>query len=73
MASDLKTHQARTTYLITYSQADLEKIPTRKDFAQLVVDGFNQGRKVNRVIQWACSKEKHTDEGCHYHLVLDIT
>jgi len=39
----LTANQARRTYLVTYSQADLEKVPTRERFADLVVDAFLEG------------------------------
>ena len=41
----LKTNQARQTYLVTYSQADLNKVPTRESFANLVVSGFTNGKQ----------------------------
>ena len=72
ITDDLEPHQARSTYLITYSQADLEKVPSRQDFAQILVDAFNQHNKFNRVTQWACSKERHKNGGYHYHMALKL-
>ena len=55
----------RSVYLITYSKADLEIVPTRQEFAKIWVDGF--GRRF--VTHWACCLEKHQDEEKeHYHL-----
>ena len=71
-SDNLQSHQARTTYLVTYSQADTSKFPTREKFANVVVDAFNHEKKFNRVVQWACSKEKHENGGVHYHLALKL-
>ena len=62
--------QARTTCLITYSRADIETISTRKKFANAVKDAFNHGTRFSRVLQWACSKERHSNPGTNYHLAL---
>lgn len=64
--------QPKSTYLVTYSQADPEKVGTREEFAQMVVDAFNKGCQFERVLHWACCKEKHKDGGHHYHLALKL-
>ena len=71
----LATNQARRTYLITYSQADLEKVPTRKRFAEIVVDAFLEGGEQQKAkpIHWACCQEEHADGGKHYHLCIKLT
>ena len=69
---DKLTHQARATYLNTYSQTDLKKVPTLADFAKLLVDEFNQDGQFERVDQWACCKESHSNGGYHYHLALKL-
>lgn len=48
----------RTVYLLTYSQANLNTFPLRKDFAKAVVDFFTQGS--GKVLQWCCSLENHS-------------
>ena len=63
--------QPKSTYLVTYSQADPNKIGSREEFASIVVDQFNKGGS-NRVLHWACCKEKHKDGGDHYHLALKL-
>ena len=45
----------RTVYLVTYSQANLEKFPLRNDFAKAIIASFTQG--LARVLQWCRSLE----------------
>lgn len=72
--SSLQPRQLRTTYLITYSQADLTRFPDREDFARLVVGLFNETEGVGRVDYWVCGKEEHRNtSGYHYHLALKLT
>ena len=40
----LRDHQARTVYLVSYSQADVEKVGNRKAFADIVTGAFNQNK-----------------------------
>lgn len=68
-----ESEQPRTVYLVTYSQADLEKVACRSDFAHIVVDEFNQHGKFDRVVQWACCKESHRVTGVHYHLAIKLS
>ena len=49
----------RRTYLVKYSQANLQKFPTPKDFGQMVVENFNSGSSKTRVSHWACCGEDH--------------
>ena len=49
---DLSESAVRQVYLVTYSQVDLEKFPTRRSFAEAVVCSFN-GANVN-VLHWVC-------------------
>lgn len=68
----LKPCHARTVYLITYSKADLTRFPTRASFADIVVKEFNKYGLYNRVEYWSCAKEKHKEEGHHYHLAIKL-
>ena len=61
----------RSVYLITYSQADLEKFPNRSAFAKAVVTSFESGSS-NVVKHWCCSQESHANGGQHYHLALKL-
>lgn len=64
----------RFVYLVTYSQCDLQKFPTREKFAQAVVDAFNSTKSNSKpnVERWVCSREDHKTEGQHYHLALRL-
>ena len=61
MQGYVQSHQTRTTCLIMYSRADVETILRTERFANVVKDAFNHGTKFSRVLQWACSKEKHSN------------
>ena len=39
---DLNAGAVRQVYLVTYSQADVEQLPTRRSFAEAVVGCFTQ-------------------------------
>ena len=69
----LHARTARQTYLITYSQADLTKVPSRKDFGRLVKTAFNRGSGKIKVLHWACCLEDRQDHGKHYHLSLKLS
>ena len=60
------TKLARRTDLVTYSQADLAKISTRK-----VQENIGSGK--NRVQHCACSQEKRQGGGGHCHVAVQLT
>ena len=62
---------ARSVYLITYSQADLEKVPDKDTFIALVTDAFNK-QGTAKIVQFACAQERHQDGNVHYHIVLKL-
>ena len=61
----LQEHKVRSTYLVTYSQADVVTFD-RRTFAHAVRDCFNSGKA--KVIWWVCSMENHTSGGNHFHM-----
>ena len=61
----------RLVYLVTYSQADLEKFPDRAEFAKIIVNGF-ESRGV-QIVQWVVSLEAHDVEGHHYHVAVKLS
>ena len=69
----LYARTARQTYLITYSQAYLTKVRSRKDFGRLVKTAFNRGSGKIKVLHWACCLEDRQDHGKHYHLSLKLS
>ena len=60
----------RRVYLVTYSQADVEKCSTRSSFAVAVVAAFSRAN--TKVIQWCCSLENHKKSGVHYHMCIKL-
>ena len=63
-------NQFRSIYLITYSQADLARFPTREEFAHAVVKSFSTGKA--NVVQWVCCRESHQTKGEHYHMAVKL-
>ena len=73
-SSQLKnTNVGRRTYLVTYSQADTTKFPTRESFGNMLEKFFNAGTGKVKVSHWACCMENHQDGGLHYHASLKLT
>lgn len=66
----LRAQSVRQVYLITYSQADIQKFPTRRSFAESVIAAFSHtGLPVK---QWVCCRERHRREGQHYHMAVKL-
>ena len=70
LTRELNASAVRQVYLVTYSQADLDKFPTRRSFAEAVVCSFHETDA--KVLQWFCSKESHENGGYHYHMALKL-
>ena len=71
----LSWRDVRRVYLITYSQANLEIVPTREAFAHIILDAFDTAvPELNAtVIHWVCSQESHADGGLHYHMAVKLS
>jgi len=63
----------RRQYLVTYSQADLVKFPTRNSFGSMLKAAFDRGESKVKTQYWACCQEKHANGGYHYHCSLKLT
>ena len=64
---------ARTVYLITYSQVIESIVPDRETFSQVVTEAFEQTGSTHNVIEkWCCSEEKHSDGNTHYHMAVKL-
>ena len=63
----------RRTYLVTYSQADLVKFPSRQSFGEAVEAAFNAASGKDGVNYWACCKENHETAGQHYHVSIKLS
>ena len=67
---DLNESAVRQVYLVTYTQADLKKFPTRRCFAEAVIRSFH-GTNAN-VLHWVCCREVHKNGGYHYHMAIKL-
>ena len=64
---------ARSVYLVTYSQANLEIVPERTDFAMIIKEAFEKTGGGKTVLkQWCCCREDHRDGNPHYHLAVKL-
>ena len=62
---------SRSIYLITYSQANIDIVPTSVSFKDVILEAFEKNGKA-RIVRWMCSKEEHKDGGFHYHMVVKL-
>ena len=69
----LKNKNGRRQYLVTYSQLDVNKFPTRDSFANMIEREFNRGNSKVKVSHWACCREPHKEGGDHYHCAVKLT
>lgn len=67
----LRNRDVRTVYLITYSQADIDRF-NNQSFATLIVDAFTDEEANVRVMQWVCCRERHQDGGYHFHMAIKL-
>ena len=73
----LRSRQQCIVYLVTYSRADLSKVPTKQVFADIVMKAFEH-LDVAKVAHWVVAQENHDKEiagafGTHYHMALKLT
>ena len=67
-----KKENGKRIFLVTYSQADTVRFPTRKSFARFVVTAFNHGVGKAKVVKWAVCREPHVEGGVHYHVSIKM-
>lgn len=70
---EIDKSKPRRSYLVTYSQAHLQKFPTRESFGEAVAAAFTSKRSKVVPLHWACCLEKHENGGYHYHLALKLS
>ena len=77
--ADLGKQQQRIVYILTYSRADINKFPTRKSFADAVLQAWMASGYA--VEHWVVSLEEHSMEQSgseainrpyHYHMALKL-
>ena len=61
----------RSVYLITYSKADVLKVPDRKKFGEMIQNEFDPN-SLGIVIQWVSAAEMHRLEGVHFHCAIKL-
>ena len=61
----------RSVYMITYSRADLQKVPTKESFAEIITEAFHRSSTA-RIKQYICSVEAHQDGAPHYHMCVKL-
>lgn len=65
----LLNDRVRRVYLITYSQVNADKFPTRESFVLAVLDAF--AACDIQIINWVCAREDHrVTQGFHYHMTV---
>ena len=76
--NDVREREQRLVCLITYSRADLEKIPTRETFSEVVTQAWMAATGV-KIKQWVVALEYYSDassseaqNSCHFHMVLKL-
>lgn len=74
MSTPLSNRTVRAVYLVTYSQANLNKFPEREDFSEAVATAFNTvGDSGVKVLYHATCREKHQDGNSHYHCTIKLS
>ena len=64
---------ARSEYLLTYSQANLDLISNWSDFATTVKKALENSGAGNILVEWwCCCQEKHQDGNLHFHVAVKL-
>lgn len=58
----------RQVYLITYSQVNKEKCPSKEKLSDFVIEEFGS----DLIEKWVCCEEPHKDGGSHYHFACKL-
>ena len=69
----LSDRATRRAYLITYSQVDRTKFPTKQSFGKCVGDIINNAKDQVMFEHYSCCEEKHQDGGIHYHMAVKLS
>ena len=70
---EFQNEGSRRSFLLTYSQANLEKFPNCESFANAIVSAFNDRKSTKSLKEWACCIENHKDSGKHYHMSVNLS
>ena len=69
----LTHNNTQRSYLITYSQVDLSKMPSKEVFSQAVLAAFRKCGGAAQPEHWCTAAETHEDGGLHYHMVVKLS
>lgn len=61
----------RSVYLMTYSKADIVKVPDKATFIDIISDAYSKCGTA-KIVQYACAMENHADGTPHYHMVVKL-
>lgn len=67
LSADLTNNDSRRVFIITYSQADSSKFPTRQSFGMACVAACGGG---SNVWYFTATREPHQEGGFHYHVSI---
>ena len=73
LQNSLNCRIGKQHYFVIYSQAEIEKLPTRESFGKVIEGEFYGGSSQVKVSHWACCKENHVEGGFHYHCCGKLT
>lgn len=66
----LQTNLLLSAYLVTHSQPNLAKYPTRNAFADAVLRVFALSSA--QIKHWCCTRKNFGDDGKHYQMALKL-
>ena len=71
---EISTRLVRKVYLNTYSQANLERFPSREAFANTVLATFSATKsRMSDVLHWVCGQETHSSGSRHYPMSVKLS
>ena len=72
VADETDPSKARRTYLITYSQVDIDAFLTCESFVKVVKEAFTSSSGKSQPLHWSCARENRTDRDVLYHMALKL-
>ena len=61
------------TYLLTYSQANIERVPNCESFVKIITLAFDIGPSTSKIDHWGACIEEHADGGKHFHMAVKLS
>ena len=63
---------ARSVYLAIYSQANLDLVPNRSDFATIVKKALENSGAGNTLVEWWCCCQEKQHDNLHFHVAVKL-